>query len=203
MALAIGGIQFTDERIAFPKWKELKPNTPWGSLPILTLSSGQCVAQQRAILRLVGKETGLYPKDDSWKAALIDSLIDACEDAGSKIGRVGQGLSQSEKETARAKDVAKGGDTYSLLEMIDHFIAENGSNGHAVGDSMTIADLFLFSSCGFLVSGFFDGIPLDAIDKDFPNLLAVRKSVRSHEAVTKWYNELDESVKTPASFGPF
>lgn len=202
LALSIGGIKFTDERIPFQEWSALKPTTPWGSMPLLTLSSGAVVAQQRAILRFVGKETGLYPTDDNLKAALVDSLLDACEDIGTKTNSAGQGLPKEEKEAARAKALAKGGGVYSILQNVDNFIGKHAA-GYAVGDSLTIADLFLFTSCGAVVSGLYDGVPLDALDSDFPNIMAVRKAVRSNEAVTKWYDELDESIKIPASYGPF
>jgi glutathione S-transferase len=166
------------------------------------LASGQRVAQQHEILRLVGKETGLYPTD-SLKAALVDSLMDAVEDIASKVNSQGQGLPQDEKEAARAKAVAKGGPVYGILEKVENFIATNGSGGYSVGDSLTIADLFIFASCGTLVSGLFDGIPADAIDKDFANIMAVRKAVRSNPAVTQWYDQLDSSIQMASSFGPF
>lgn len=203
LALAIGGISFTDERIPFGEWREVKPTTVWGSLPILTLSTGQRIAQQRAILRLIGKETGLYPTDDHVRAALIDSLMDASEDLAAKTNSQGQGLPQEEKEAARAKAVAKGGVVYHILEKIENFVGENGSNGYCVGSSLTIADLFLYTGASGLVSGLFDGVPTDALDTEFPKIMAVRKTVRAHEAVTKWYDSLDESIKMPASFGPF
>jgi glutathione S-transferase len=205
LALAIGGIAFTDERIAFSDWPALKSTTPWGSLPQLTLSSGDVVAQQRSMLRLVGKETGLYPTDDSIKAANIDSLMDACEDVGTKCNDTGRGLPKEEKEAARTKCIEKDGDVYGILQRIEAFIEQKGSNGYAVGGSaLTIADLYIFTNCGTLVSGLYDGIPLDALDKgDFPCIMAVRKTVRSHPAVAKWYDGLDESVSIPAAFGPF
>lgn len=199
LALTIGGIQFTDERIVFSQWPEVKPTTPWGSLPVLTLSGGQTIAQQRAILRMVGKETGLYP-DDIVKAALVDSLMDACEDIGSKVNSEGQGLPQEEKEAARAKSVAEGGSVHKILQNIDSFIGENGSEGYSVGSSLTIADLMVFTSTATLVSGLYDGVPLNAIDSGFPNISTVRKTVRSHEAVKKWYDGLDPTIKIPASF---
>jgi glutathione S-transferase len=206
LALTIGGIAFTDERIAFSDWPTLKPTTPWGSLPQLTFASGDVVAQQRSMLRLVGKETGLYPSDDPIQGANIDSLMDACEDVGTKCNDTGRGLPKEEKEAARAKCIAdKDGAVYAVLKRIDAFIEQKGSNGYAVGgDALTVADLFIFTACGSLVSGLFDGIPLDAIEKgDFPHIMAVRKTVRSHPAVTKWYDGLDESVTIPASYGPF
>ena len=79
--MKIGKIKFTDEFVPFGKWGELKQDksTVFGSLPTMTLSDGTDLAQARAILRLVGKETGLYPKD-SFAAAICDVAIDAADD---------------------------------------------------------------------------------------------------------------------------
>jgi glutathione S-transferase len=198
LALTIGNVKFTDERITFPQWKELKPTTPWGSLPVLTLSDGMKIGQQHAILRFVGKETDLYPTD-SVAAAKVDSLIGAVEEINAKTTAVGRGLAQEEKEAARKEACQEGGAVYGVLDKIDKFIAANGMGGHAVGGSMTVADLFVYATCNTLVSGHFDGVPLDSLD-GFANIMACRKVVRSHPAVTKWYDELD--AKVPASYGP-
>jgi prostaglandin-H2 D-isomerase / glutathione transferase len=200
LALAIGGANFQDDRVQFKDWPTVKPTTPWGSLPVLTLSTGEVFGQQRSILRMVGKEAGLYPEDIQ-KAALVDSLMDAMEDIGTLASKQGQNLAKDEKEAVRATSIAKGGPVYAALEKIDTFIGAHGSDGFAVGNSLTIADVFLFTNLGSLVSGLYDGIPLDAIDYDFPNLTAVRKTVRSQPAVVEWYNKLD--AKMPVSFGPF
>ena len=189
LALAISGTPWEDNRVAFSDWKDLKPATPWGSLPVLTLNDGRQIAQQRAVLRFVGKETGLYPAD-SFAAAQVDELMDAAEDIGSKTNAVGQGLPQEEKEAARKAACQAGGTTFQILERIDKFIAANGKGGHAVGDSLTIADLFVYTASCNLVGGLYDGVPLDTIDS-FSNIMACRKLVRSHPAVTKWYDELD------------
>ena len=204
LALTIGGIDFIDERISFADWPSLKPTTPWGSLPILTLAHDnnngrQVVAQQRAILRLVGKETGLYPLDDHFQAAQIDQVLDAVEDVGSKTNAVGQGLPQSEKEAARLAACQPNGVTHQLLEKRDQFIAQNGKNGHVVGDTLTIADLFVYTSTSNLVGGIYDGVPSNTVDS-FAHIAACRKLVRSHPAVQKWYDELESPVFP--SFGP-
>lgn len=66
--------------------------------------------------------------------------------------------------------------------------------------TMAIADLFIYCSCRrFVLSGFFDGVPADAIDS-FEKLAKLRKAVRSHDSVCKWYDNLDSSIQMPASF---
>jgi len=197
LALSIGNIKFTDERIPFSEWKELKPTTPWGSLPVLTLPGGTVIAQQRAILRLIGKETGLYPTD-MVEAAKVDEFMDACEDIGAKTNAAGSGLPQDEKEAARKASCTEGGVTYEILKKIDCVIGSN-RGCFAVGDSLTIADLLIYVGSSNLVSGMFDGVPPNALDS-FDNLAVLRKAVRSNHAVCKWYDGLDESVKVPSSF---
>eukprot|EP00954_Amorphochlora_amoebiformis_P004867 381643-Amorphochlora_amoeboformis.AAC.1 len=63
LAMWIGDMKFEDERIEFKDWPALKPKTCWGSLPMLTLPSGEEFAQTRTLGRFVGKKTGLYPED--------------------------------------------------------------------------------------------------------------------------------------------
>jgi glutathione S-transferase len=48
---------------------------PFGQLPVLEVEEGVFIAQSAAIMRYIGKKTGLYPLDDV-KAALVDSIID-------------------------------------------------------------------------------------------------------------------------------
>jgi glutathione S-transferase len=199
LALTIGSVKFTDDRITFPQWKEIKETTTWGCLPVLTLSDGStCISQQRAILRFVGKETNLYPTD-SIAAAKVDELMDALEDLSGKTFPIGAGLPQAEKEAARKEACETGGATYGILEKLEKFISENGTNGHAVGENLTVADLFLYATSSHLVSGIFDGVPADTLDA-FPIIQACRKVVRSHPVVTKFYDELD--VKIAESYGP-
>merc|ERR1711933_445416 len=111
LALFLGNIDFTDDRIGFPDWKALKPNTPWGSLPVLTLADGTQIAQTRAILRLVGKETALYPTDNHIKAAQIDEIMDAVEDMSPKIMAAGRGIEdEAKKLQARKAACEEGGE---------------------------------------------------------------------------------------------
>lgn len=200
LALVLGKVKFTDDRISFKDFKDLKPTLPWGSLPILTLSDGTVIAQQRAIIRLVGKETGFYPSD-SLQAAKADELMDGTEDFYSTTTKVGQGLEKEAKEAARMTACQEGGAIHALLTKVDNVIAANDKSDFGVGDSLTVADLFVYCTVNNLVSGFFDGIPSDAID-GFDGLTKLRKAVRSNPTVCEWYDNLDSSIDMPASYGP-
>lgn len=199
LALTIGKIPFEDRRIPFSAWGKMKPTTPWGNLPVLELTDGSKVAQQRAILRFVGAETGLYPTSNSFACAKIDELMDAAEDLAGKTSAIGKNLPEAEKLAAREAACETGGAIYDILRRINEFIESNGNKGHAVGDQLSIADLFVYASCSALVSGLFDGVPKHAL-ASFANIEACRKVVRSHDKVAKYYEETKH--KMPPSFGP-
>jgi glutathione S-transferase len=75
LAFAIGGVSFIDDRVPFAAWKDRKPHTPFGGLPVLEVD-GRSVAQSNGINRYVGKLVGLYPADP-WQAARCDEAMDA------------------------------------------------------------------------------------------------------------------------------
>jgi glutathione S-transferase len=63
LALALAGQEYEDVRVKFPDWKELKPKTPYGQLPIVTIDDGPMRTQSGAMLRWVGATLSktLYP----------------------------------------------------------------------------------------------------------------------------------------------
>mmetsp|Transcript_17271 Transcript_17271/g.44867 ORF Transcript_17271/g.44867 Transcript_17271/m.44867 type:complete len:101 (+) Transcript_17271:100-402(+) len=70
-------------------------------MPYLTLPDGTKFGQARAILRYIGKHTGLYP-EDPLAALRVDELMDALDEYQGIVNAVGQGLPQEEKEAAPA-----------------------------------------------------------------------------------------------------
>ena len=57
--------------------------TPFGKMPVLLLADGTQIGQQRAILRFLGKSTGLYPQD-ALSAAMVDGVMDATDDVSAQ-----------------------------------------------------------------------------------------------------------------------
>merc|ERR1712150_209984 len=111
------------------------------------------------------------------------------------------GTDKAAKEAERAKYCAQGGPTYELLKKIDTQIGVNPDSDFAVGDSLTIADLFIHCQCNSLTSGLYDGVPSTTLEP-FHHIMALRKAVRSHPGVMKWYKELeDANVTVPPSYG--
>ena len=87
LSLYIGNIPFEDYRIEgndydkFKKTGELPNNkiAPFKQLPVIDVD-GKIFAQTGAIARFCGKLSGLYPKNDDYKAALIDQIIEGAQD---------------------------------------------------------------------------------------------------------------------------
>jgi len=96
-AFKLGNIAFEDERIKVEEWEALKPNTPFGALPVLHVDD-VCISQSNSILRYVGTLTGLYPKDNPVHAAKVDEILDVTEDfTATKIAPT-IGLDATDKE---------------------------------------------------------------------------------------------------------
>ncbi|CAB9525929.1 S-transferase class-mu 28 kDa isozyme [Seminavis robusta] len=78
LALVLSGQEFEDERIAFPDWKELKPKTPYGSLPLMTIDDGPVKTQSMAMLRWVGATCSdtLYPRDKLYDVEEALGVVD-------------------------------------------------------------------------------------------------------------------------------
>ena len=61
-------MQFEDHRVTFPDWPALKPTTPYGQLPLLSIDGGEPMAQSDAMLRYAGtlataNGVALYPQE--------------------------------------------------------------------------------------------------------------------------------------------
>ena len=202
LALTLADIPFVDVRLSFPEWGKVKPTTPWGSLPFLVLADGTLVGQSRAITRLVGKGTGLYPSTDDLLAALVDECMDGADDIMSVTNREGQGLPGPEKIQKREAACKEGGVTYVAVQRVEALYARAserfGAPGPFLTGELSIADLYVFSATGHTVCGFFDGVT-PAFLAAFPRLQAVRRAVSTmpklveyYEAeATKPYNELN------------
>jgi prostaglandin-H2 D-isomerase / glutathione transferase len=160
-------------------------------MPVLQLSDGTKIAQQRAILRFVGKAGGLYP-EDALSACRVDELMDVVDDAQTAINMVGHGLEAEAKMAARAEDASTGAFSATLAK-IDAYIAAHGSGGHAVGSTLTIADLIISTTLSFIFSGFFDGVTTAALEPH-ANIHAVRKATMAEPRIAAWYADRAETA---------
>jgi glutathione S-transferase len=181
LALAIGGIPFEDDRVAFADWPRRKAEMPFGGMPVLEVD-GQTVTQSNGINRYVGKLADLYPSDP-WQAALCDEAMDAVEDITTQTVATFD-LPEEEKK-ARRKALADGPITFYLTRMQQRLEAHGGE--YFAGGRLSVADLKVFGWIGHLTSGKLDHVPTDLPDRVAPKLVEHYERVRNHPGVKAYY----------------
>ena len=79
LALALAGQEYEDDRVNFSDWPEMKPKTPYGQLPLMTIDDGPVKTQSMAMLRWVGAtlSKSLYPLDKIYD---VEEAIGVIED---------------------------------------------------------------------------------------------------------------------------
>lgn len=180
LALHLAGVDFEDKRIARAEWPELKPHTPFGSLPVFELEGKPALAQSNAILVLVGREHGLHPKDN-FEAARHEALMAHVEDLRAKISPTVHMSDAALKKETREALVA------GYLPAWSAFAESQMASGPFVaGERLHVVDLKIYVVFKWLSSGILDHIPAD-IFSAYPKLKGVHDAVAQHPAVLAWY----------------
>ena len=177
LILAEANVDYDDVRIQ--DIAPLKPNLPFGQVPIWKDGNGFELAQSSAIARYLARTYGFYgknPKED----ALIDSILAGFDDLLSKIRPVIR-MPDGNEKTVELEKLNK--EIIPLwLSFIEKLIKAHGSNGHAVGDSLTLADIAIFHYISNYASH--KVIQLDA--SAFPAINAVVAAVGKRERIAAW-----------------
>ena len=190
LALFIGDIDFEDYRInkeeynTFKKIGELpnKKIAPFKQLPVLDVD-GKIFAQTGAIARYCGKLSGLYPKNNSYEAALIDQIIEAAQDINYMYT-----LSSRDKDIEKrkiAREILATKHLPKWFKFLENLIEQNNESNWFVGNKISIADLAIWRLTGWLSSGIIDGVP-KSILISFNKLDNLRKEVDRHPKVKEW-----------------
>lgn len=187
LALFIGGIAFEDERIvqdevAIRKGLQL---LPFDQLPVLEVN-GEWLAQSFPILRYAGTlaGNGLYPAHDSLAAARVDEILSALDAFDSEhtqpLIREKDLLAQAEMARQLSMEAIP-----KLLTFLDARVGAS-SGAFACGDTLTVADLAIFSLVAFLSRPPNGDLPNTTVDP-FIHLKRVYEQVDAHPKVTEWY----------------
>jgi len=180
IAFHTAGIEFEDERIAFPEFMEMRGSTRFNSLPVLEID-GTVVTQTNGMCRYVGRMAGLYP-DDDLQALYCDEALGAIEDLLHRLVPT-FGLEGEELKAAREKLVDGWITTFvkglgEVLERGGDYFADN---------KLTVADLKVAFVVQWLNSGQLDHIPTDLVERLAPALNAHAKRTMSDPVVTSYY----------------
>ncbi|XP_044270389.1 glutathione S-transferase-like [Tribolium madens] len=173
--LNYGGIEFEDHRFDRENWPQLKPNMPFGQVPILEYN-GKVAHQSIAIARFFAKKVKLVGNDD-WEDLEIDAIVDTINDLRQKIALYHYETNESVKES-RKEPLFKETIPY-YLQRLDAVVKAN--NGHLAVGKLTWADLYFVAVLKYLC--FMCGSDIIA---NYPNLVALKKSVLEIPAIKNW-----------------
>jgi len=181
LALSIGGIAFEDDRVPPSDWERRRPETPFGTLPVLEVD-GQILAESNAINRYVGKLADLYPSDP-WQAALCDEIMEAVEDINSKI--FATLFLPEEQKKAQRKALVEGPLPFYLTRVGQRLQAHGGQ--YFAAGRLSVADLKVFVWIRHLRSGELDYVPTDLPDRVSPQLVEHYQRIKNNSSVKAYY----------------
>lgn len=178
LIFAQAGAKYEDIGITPEQWPELKPSTPFGSLPILdddvtVLSGSTAIARYLAEKYRLAGATCL-------QNAEICSIVDATLDVWRCI---------SSADTDEAKDnIDK-----QISDALGNFERMAATNGHAegwiYGEKVTYADFAVYNLMDHAA-----GRGVDLSGDRYPTLLRLRASVAALPNIAKWLSTRPESA---------
>ena len=181
LALHLAGVDFEDVRIARADWPAMKPETPFGSLPVLEIPGQAPLGQTNAILVLIGRRHGLHPEND-FEAAQHEAMMCHVEDLRAHVTPTLRLTDEAEKKKAREALA----ETYlpAWAAFAERQISATGP--FFAGKKLHVVDLKLHRTVHWFASGIIDHIPATVFSA-FPKLNRVYDAVRDHEDVKAWY----------------
>ena len=177
---AQAGVQYEDVRKSGEDWAAFKPNTPFGSMPVLDID-GKLYAGSGPIARYVAEAHGLAGSNalENLELASINDVIND--------GFVQMMLFYFEKEEARKAQLKKDLDEKhfpKFLGLLNKRITDNGSSGWIYGEKVTYIDLCvaLFAELVEKIGG------ANALDA-YPAVAKLRETVEALPNIAKWIKE--------------
>jgi len=143
LLFSIAGVQYEDKRVEFAQWQELKPQTPWGHMPVLAVDGKGTIGQSMAIARYIAREHGLAGKS-SWETAVVDSIVDSITEIRDKAFEMAFEKDEAKKKQLQASFKEK---VTPGLQNLEKILASNNSGaGFFVGKEITLADVHFFAT---------------------------------------------------------
>ncbi|KAJ8021971.1 Glutathione S-transferase 1 [Holothuria leucospilota] len=138
---ALAGVEYEDKRLTSEEWKKLKPNTPFGGLPILEVD-GKVLGQTQAICRHVAYMHGFFP-ENAWDRAQADAICEKQLEFMVAIQRAKFESDPAKKETMAKKLKEEDSKTH-LTQLQNALKQNNGGKGWFIGNKISLADVQVF-----------------------------------------------------------
>lgn len=173
LVIEVGGLneQIVSSAIQFSEWKDIKPSTPFGQLPILVREDGSMIAQSAAIANVISdKHAGLRGSNDK-DFAMSQTLISEAEDLYTLLQRYQPTIYVKQKETPEVfwKTVCP-----DHLKRLESLIGESKA---FTTSNFTCGELYLFGMVHQMV------LVQSACLADFPGVSGWYETVLAHPAV--------------------
>ena len=187
LAFAFAGVEFEDDRIKFPQWQELKPKTPHGTLPIMTIDDGPVIVQSGAMLRYAASldQTGsLYPTDKMLEVEQAIGILGDFSRAWQPNLYIGmrpqnygypEDYSKTEEGQAKIKEMRQNfveNELPKWLGYLADMLEKNGGTFLCGGDKPTIADCMAVASIRNFTRGHVDHVDPECVAKSNPKIAA-------------------------------
>ena len=202
LAFVLGSIPFSDVRVPFDQWGAMKPTTPYGQLPLLSIDGTESIAQSDAMLRYAGQlatanGVPLYPADKMLEIEEARGLVGDLE----REWRVPVGIGFQDpalfghppeiRGTPEHKAIIKAVREKFVAEELPKFMGFfstrlSGSQYLCGDDCPTIADCALVPVLNRLSSGAVDHVPKDCLDA-YPEVVKYLERFMEQPAVRSWY----------------
>jgi glutathione S-transferase len=179
IAFFVAGVDFEDDRVSGPAWKELKPESPFGKLPILREEGKPALGQSNAILAYIGRCHGLHPADP-WEAARHEAVMAAVEELRVTIIEPTMKI-EDDAEKRRVREELSADAIPAWGGQIERQI-EGPFIG---GDELNVADIKLFTAMNWLARGVVDHVAPDVF-KNCQRMGALFDAVKGHPRVAEW-----------------
>ncbi|KAK0182785.1 hypothetical protein PV327_000884 [Microctonus hyperodae] len=180
--LSYAGVEFEDERFERENWPKIKPNMPFGQVPVLEVD-GKKIHQSTAICRYLAKQYGLLGTSD-WENLEIDAAVDTIHDLRAKIASYSYEAHPEAKEAKYGPLVKETIPFY--LERLDAQVKRNG--GYFIGGKLTWADLVFVALLDYL-----NFMAKYNIIEKYDNLKMLQDKVLAIPKIKAWVNKRPQS----------
>jgi len=211
LAFVLGDVPFEDETVYGEAWAALKPTTPYGQIPLLTIDGGAPITQSDAMLRYAAKLGGLEPTDMAM-ALKVDEALGLVGDLqrawmppmymGMRPTAFGypEDFSKTDEGKAKVLELRAAFIATELPKYLGFFqawIEAAGGDGFLCGPTPTIADCALVPALKYYTLGVADGVPTDCLEGN-PAIVAYLARFAAIPSVAAWY-EAKAAAKAAAA----
>lgn len=176
LIFAQAGVEYEDRRVdRASEWPALKPDTPYGTLPVLEVD-GKALAGSSTIARYLAEEFGLAGAD-AFENAQIDSISDLVDDLTQYM--VGAFFEKDETRKAELRKELEEKHFPRYLGILSRLVTE-GSSGWLFGSKLMWADLKVTAVLDTI------GATSPEVLPKYPALVALKDSVEKLPNIAKW-----------------